>query len=117
MGLTNPQPGPSPIVTNPELPPLDPGFIENVKYVLRSEGVPTRVTVAAEVIKKTTHLSPKNLDRLLREGVREALVRAFPPDIESNDTEEEMKDFVLSESVARKLTETFVDSEVMQTAI
>lgn len=28
-----------------------------------------------------------------------------------------MKDFVLSESVARKLAQTFVESEVMQTAV
>lgn len=82
--LTNHQPGPPVIVTNPELHPLDPGFIQDVKYVLGSKGVSTRVTIAAEVIKRKTHVSPKNFDRLLRESVHEALVRGFNPDAQSN---------------------------------
>lgn len=34
VGLTNPQPGSSAIVTNTQLPPLDPGFTEAVKFVV-----------------------------------------------------------------------------------
>lgn len=63
---------------------MDPGFIEDVKYVLCSEGVPTCVTIAVEVIKRTTHVSPKNFNWLLTESVQEALVRAFHADDEWN---------------------------------
>lgn len=39
------------------------------------------------------------------------------PDAELNDAKEELKDVVLSKAVASKLAQTFLDSEVMQTAI
>lgn len=45
------------------------------------------------------------------------MIGAFHPDDESNEAKEAMKDVVLSESIASKLAQTFVDSEVMETTI
>lgn len=73
--------------------------------------------IAAEVIKRTTDVSPTNFDRLLRESVQEALVRAFHPEADCNEAKEAMKDILLSKSVTQKLTQTFVELEVMQTTI
>lgn len=94
LARTNPRPGPSAIVTNPELAPLDPGSVEDFKYVLRSEGALTCVTIAAEVINRT-HVSPTNFRRLLWESVPEARVRSFNPGAESNETKEKKRDYVL----------------------
>lgn len=49
--------------------------------------------------------------------VQQALVQAFHQDAKSKDAKEAMKGFVHSQSVASKLAHTFVDSELMQTAI
>lgn len=61
------------------------------------------MTIAAELIKRTTHVSPTNLDRILRESVRKALIQVFHPNSGLNDDKEAMKDFVLSEPVTSKL--------------
>lgn len=117
MGLTNPQPEPLAIVNNAELSPFDPAFIEDIKYVHCLEVVPTRETIATEVIKKRTHVSPENFDKFLQESVPNALVRAFHPDSETNDTKDAIMKFVLSEKVAGRIAQTFINLEVMQTAI
>lgn len=78
---------------NPELPPLDPGLIEDLKYVLRSERYQPAED-SGQSNQEDYPVSPKYFERLLRESVQEALVRTFHPKAESNDGKEEMKGFV-----------------------
>lgn len=61
--------------------------------------MPTRLTIVGEVIKRTTHVSQTNLDRLLRESVQYALVRVSHPDAETNYGKEAIKRFAISAAV------------------
>lgn len=76
------QPGSSEVARDAKLPPLEPGFIDEVKLVLRSECILTRVTKATEDTKTMSHVSATNVDRMLKESVLEALNLAFDLDAE-----------------------------------
>lgn len=92
---------------------LDPKFIDVVKFVSSSEGVPNLSRIASEVIKRTNQVPPTNFDGLSKESLQNTLLRTFDP--ETNDAKELMQRFSLSDTVASKLVKTFIELEDKRT--
>lgn len=81
--------------------------MEDIKYVLRAEGVPTHLTIVADAVKRTTNVSPKNFDRHLKKSIHHEFLRSVDTDDEPNDAKVVTQNIVPSDTVASKLSNTF----------